>query len=196
MTKLLPSLLFIFHVFGSILVLAQNPQVVMNTEYGDIVFEIYVDKAPISSTNFLRYVDEDRWLGAHFYRVVTMENQPYNDIKIEVIQGGLDDSDSLRLATIKHEPTNETGIKHLNGTLSMARMEPGTESSEFFICIGDQPELDFGGRRNPDGQGFSAFGQVVRGMEVVKTIQGLKGQADSPQYLLNPVAITIIRRND
>ena len=196
MTKLLPSLLFILHVFGSILVLAQNPQVVMKTEYGDIVFEIYVDKAPISSTNFLRYVDEDRWLGAHFYRVVTMENQPHNDIKIEVIQGGLDDSDSLRLAPIKHEPTNETGIKHLNGTLSMARMEPGTESSEFFICIGDQPELDFGGMRNPDGQGFSAFGQVVRGMEVVKTIQGLKGPADSPQYLLNQVAITIIRRND
>ncbi len=79
-----------------------------------------------------------------------------------------------------------TGLKHLDGTLSMARNEPGTASSEFFICVGDQPELDYGGRRNPDGQGFAAFGRVVRGMDVVRKIQHLP---EKKQMLVHPVKI-------
>ncbi len=149
----------------------QNPQVVIKTEYGDITVDLYPDKAPITVTNFLTYVEENRFKEATFYRVVTLENQPDNDIKIEVIQGGnFDDDHPDSLPPIVHETTDQTGIKHKDGVISMARMGPGTANDDFFICVGDQPELDFGGRRNPDGQGFAAFGKVVKGMDVVRKI--------------------------
>ena len=149
-----------------------NPRVLIETELGDIQVEVYEEAAPVTASNFLRYVDEGRFAGAHFYRVVTMANQPDDSIKIEVIQGGLgfEESES-RLPPIPHETTTVTGVLHTDGTLSMARNAPGTAASEFFICIGDQPALDFGGRRNPDGQGFAAFGRVVEGMDVVRAIQ-------------------------
>ncbi len=95
------------------------------------------------------------------------------------------------LPRIVHETTDVTGIAHLDGTLSMARAAVGTASSEFFICIGDQPELDYGGRRNADGQGFAAFGRVVEGMEVVRTIQS---GAVRGQMLEEPVRITAVTR--
>jgi peptidyl-prolyl cis-trans isomerase A (cyclophilin A) len=152
--------------------LAENPRVRLETSLGTIVVELYPEKAPITVENFLRYVDENRFSTARFYRVVTPDNQPNNDVKIEVIQGGLGFEPDLKaLPEIEHETTKMTGLKHLAGTLSMARAKPGTASSEFFVCVTDQPELDFGGRRNPDGQGFAAFGKVVDGMDVVKAIQ-------------------------
>jgi len=169
-------------------------RVALETSLGIIIIELDEQNAPVTSANFLRYVDENRWIGAHFYRVVTMQNQPQNDIKIEVIQGGLGDLDSLRLPTIQHEPTNKTGILHKNGTFSMARTNPGTENSEFFICINDQPELDHGGMRNPDGMGFSAFGKVVEGMNVVLEIQKLPQKNESGQYLKNSFPIYSIKR--
>ena len=169
-------------------------KVSMDTSFGSILLEIYEGQAPISSANFLAYVDEKRWVGAHFYRVVTMQNQPNNDIRIEVIQGGLGNKDSLRLPPIAHESTKQTNVLHEDGTLSMARMGPGTEDSEFFICIGAQPELDFGGMRNPDGLGFSAFGKVVEGMDIVHKIQQLAQDPQNPQYLEEPFMITDIRR--
>lgn len=148
-----------------------NPRVLLQTEVGDVLLELYPQQAPITVRNFLRYIEEDRFQGATFYRVVRMENQPNNEFKIEVIQGGLkEDEHPLNLPPIPHETTQQTGILHTNGTLSMARNEPGTAASDFFICIGDQPELDFGGRRNPDGQGFAAFGKVIAGMDVVHQI--------------------------
>ena len=148
------------------------PRVRMETEMGNIIVEVYPDKAPITATNFLKYVDEKRYDGASFYRVVRMDNQPNNNVKIEVIQGGLDSTlKERRLPAIAHETTDKIGLKHLDGTISMARSNPGTASSEFFFCINDQPELDFGGKRNPDGQGFAAFGKVVKGMKVVRQIQ-------------------------
>lgn len=151
---------------------SDSPVVVIRTGLGDVEVEVYKEAAPLTAGNFLKYVEENRFEGAIFYRVVTMDNQPDNEIKIEVIQGGLgDDPLGLGLPAIEHETTEQTGIKHLDGTISMARAEPGTASSEIFICIGDQPELDFGGRRNPDGQGFAAFGRVIRGMDVVRKIQ-------------------------
>ena len=150
-----------------------NPRVLIQTELGDITVEIYENEAPVTAPNFLRHVEEDRFECATFYRTVTMANQPDNDIKIEVIQGGLkEDEAGLGLPLIEHETTARTGLRHLDGTISMARAEPGTASSEFFVCIGDQPELDFGGRRNPDGQGFAVFGRVLEGMDVVRAIQG------------------------
>ena len=165
----------------------------METELGSIQMELYPDRAPITVSNFLRYVDENRYEDFHFYRVVHMENQPDNDVKIEVIQGGLGfDKHPMELPTIIHETTDKTGIRHLNGILSMARLEPGTASSEIFICINDQPELDFGGKRNPDSQGFAAFGKVISGMDVVRKIQLLP---ETNQMLDKVVKVNSIQRN-
>ncbi|MFH1312898.1 MAG: peptidylprolyl isomerase [Candidatus Eisenbacteria bacterium] len=166
----------------------RNPRVLIKTELGDITVEIYVREAPVTATNFVTYVREGRFEGATFYRTVTMDNQPDNDIKIEVIQGGLkEDEDGRGLAPIAHETTARTGVLHKDGTISMARLEPGTASSEIFICVNDQPELDFGGSRNPDGQGFAAFGQVIDGMDTVKKIQLQPADA---QYLDPEIRIT------
>jgi len=154
--------------------LSDNPKVVIATPLGDIKMEIYADKAPVTSENFLRYVDDGLYDGTFFFRTVTMENQPDSPVKIEVIQGGTVPKDRAYPSTyppIEHETTEMTGLRHVDGAISMARMKPGSATSSFFICIGDQPELDYGGKRNPDRQGFAAFGQVVEGMGVVREIQ-------------------------
>jgi peptidyl-prolyl cis-trans isomerase A (cyclophilin A) len=154
---------------------------------GEIVVEVYPGQAPVTARNFLDHVEKGTYTNSFFYRVVRLDNQPMNPVKIEVIQGGLFDEDKLdTIPTIPHESTQATGILHTDGVISMARMEPGSASTEFFICIGDQPSLDFGGGRNPDGQGFAAFGKVIRGMEVVRAIQALP---DDGQYLLEEVRI-------
>jgi len=155
----------------------------IDTDAGEILVDIYADKAPITATNFLRYVNEKRYDGGAFYRVVTMQNQPTSPIRIEVIQGGLDTDSSKRLPAITHETNDKSGLKHLDGTISMARGAPGSASSEFFICINAQPELDFGGMRNPDGQGFAAFGRVTKGMDVVRRIQQSPADSVPPQRL-------------
>ncbi|MEE9190339.1 MAG: peptidylprolyl isomerase [Candidatus Neomarinimicrobiota bacterium] len=171
---------------------AANPKVLMSTEVGDIIFVIYLDKAPISAGNFLKYVDEKRFISSSFYRVVTLENQPKDDVKIEVIQGGIGIVESdLRLDPIAHETTEMTGLRHLDGSLSMARSEPGSASSEFFVCIGDQPELDFGGRRNLDGQGFAVFGQLLSGQEIIGKIHS---SINKEQMIVQPVKILSIKR--
>lgn len=173
----------------------RNPKVIIITDLGDIEAELFIEKAPITSGNFLAYADSCKYnADTYFYRVVRLDNQPDNKIKIEVIQGGFfEDSliEKYQFKPIKHESTKETGILHKDGILSMARLEPGTASTEFFICIGDQPELDFGGKRNPDGQGFAAFGQVTKGMDIVRSIQKMQ---DTGQYLLKPVKIKSIAR--
>lgn len=167
---------------------APNPRILLSTRFGDVVVEVYEDRAPVTSANFLRYVDEGLWEGAAFYRSVRMDNQPDQDVQIEVIQGGLWD-ESRMLLPIAHETTAVTGIRHADGVISMARNEPGTATSEFFICIGDQPELDFGGRRNPDGQGFAAFGKVIEGMDVVRAIhaQPADGQWLEPRVKIGKI---------
>ncbi len=169
---------------------AQPARVVIDTAAGEIEIELDASRAPRSVANFLRYVDEQFFDGTSFYRTVTAGNQPDNLIKIAVIQGG---ADGARAAhdPIALERTSVTGLKHLDGTVSMARNGPDTATSEFFICVGDQPELDLGGRRNADGQGFAAFGRVVRGLEVVKLIHD--GPVDR-QRLAPPVAIRSMRR--
>lgn len=157
----------------------------METELGEITIEIYLDKAPITALNFLKYVDDGVFKNSKFYRVVRDDNQPDNDVTIDVIQGGLSTEEEM-YPPIEHETTLKTGIRHKDGAISMARLEPGTATSEFFICVGDQPELDFGGHRNPDGQGFAAFGKVVEGMEVVRKIhqQPVDGQILNPEILI------------
>ncbi|WP_167615364.1 peptidylprolyl isomerase [Maribellus sediminis] len=177
-------------VFVQLSFAGQLPKVLMTTSLGKIVLEIDTVRAPVTAKNFLMHVKNGTYKDAVFYRVVRPDNQPNNAIKIEVIQGGVYDDKLIdQIPTIAHETTEMTGIKHKDGTFSMARYTPGTACSEFFICVGDQPELDFGGKRNPDGQGFAAFGQVVKGMKVVRKIQQ---QKDKAQYLLAPVKIESI----
>ena len=167
-------------------------RVLMTTGLGEIELELYPDKAPLTVANFMRYVDRGFYEGGVFHRTVTPDNQPQNKIRIEVIQGGINpDKEQNGGPPITLERTDETGLKHLDGTISMARLEPDSATSDFFICINDQPELDFGGKRNPDGQGFAAFGQVVRGLDVVKSIQRAPHEI---QVLTPPIIIQSIRR--
>lgn len=174
--------------------MASTVRVLIETELGNIEAEIEAERAPITAANFLRYVDERRYDGGRWHRTVTPDNQPNDDIRIEVIQGGTKPKRwGRRDPSIPLERTTLTGLTHRDGTLSMARFAPDSAVSDFFICIGDQPSLDFGGLRNPDGQGFAAFGQVTIGMEIVRSIQ----QAPHKQQQLTPpVAITRIRRID
>ena len=171
-----------------------SPLVRLHTTLGIIEAELYADKAPASVANFLKYVDAGRYTGGQFHRTVTLhpDNQPNSTVKIEVIQGGVNpelaEKDWPALAL---ERTNATGLKHLDGTLSMARAGPDTATSDFFICIGAQPELDFGGKRNPDGQGFAAFGRVTKGLDIVRKIQS--APADG-QKLTPPVRIVKIEQ--
>ncbi|MEO8373554.1 MAG: peptidylprolyl isomerase, partial [Candidatus Solibacter sp.] len=122
--------------------------VVIETSLGSIEAEIAMDKAPLTGANFLRYVDAGRYENARINRTVKPDNQPNNAVKIEVIQAGPDPKVAA-FPPIVLERTSLTGLLHTNGALSMARVGPDTGSSEFFICIGDQPALDFGGKRNP-----------------------------------------------
>lgn len=167
-------------------------RVIIETEKGNISVDLDSAHAPISVTNFLRYVDGGFYEGGRFHRTVTPGNQPNDTVRIEVVQAGANPARSGNgFPPIPLERTNTTGLRHQDGTLSMARAGPNTATSDFFICIGDQPALDFGGHRNLDGQGFAAFGRVTDGMSVVKAIQG---SAANGQRLDPPISITRIRR--
>ena len=149
-----------------------NPVVVLQTEKGAIEIEVDRGRAPITAGNFLKYVDGGFYDGGFINRAVRPDNTVRRDVEIQVIQFQSNPGRRReQFAAIPLERTSVTGLKHLDGTLSMARGGPDTATASFSIVIGDQPELDFGGRRNPDGQGFAAFGRVVRGMDVVKAIQ-------------------------
>lgn len=166
----------------------------VDTPLGPFVVEVEPSRAPITVANYLAYVDQHLLDKAWVYRLVNLANQtPDTKHKIEVVQWGLNLPDDAppRLPAIAHETTQRTGLRHKDGTISMARGAPGTATAEFFICIGDQPALDFGGQRNSDGQGFAAFGQVVQGMEVVRA---LHAKAGAEQWLKAPIAIGPVRR--
>lgn len=173
---------------------AQLRYVEIRTEFGPMVAELYPDRAPRTVVNFLHYVKAGFYTGGEFVRTVRDGNQPDNPIKIDVVQAfgnpwkAATEGDSQ--TPIPLERTRDTGIHHLDGTLSMARGAPDTATTEFFICIGAQPALDFGGKRNPDGQGFAAFGRVIRGLDVVQRIH--QAAADG-QALKQPVRILEIR---
>lgn len=150
----------------------QNPIVVFETEKGAIEMEVDAARAPISAANFLKYVDAKLYDGGSINRAVRPDNTVRHDVEIQVIQFQIDAARRReQFPAIPLERTSVTALKHIDGTLSMARSGPDTATGSFSIVIGDQPEMDFGGRRNPDGQGFAAFGRVVRGMDVVKAIQ-------------------------
>jgi peptidyl-prolyl cis-trans isomerase A (cyclophilin A) len=167
-------------------------RVVIQTEKGDIEVELEAAKAPLTTANFLKYVDAKFYEGGVFHRTVKPDNQPDNKVRIEVIQAGVNpEREKDSFPPIKLERTKQTGLAHKDGTISMARDGPDTATGDFFLCIGDQPSLDFGGERNPDGQGFAAFGKVVKGMDVVKKIQA--APADG-QTLTPPVKILKVTR--
>ena len=167
----------------------------VQTELGDIVVEVDQAKAPITAANFLRYVDAGHYDGGMWHRTVKMDNQPESTVKIEVIQAGVNpDRAKQGFGPITLERTNKTGILHKDGVISMARSTPDSATSGWFICINDQPSLDFGGARNPDGQGFAAFGRVVSGMDVVRKIQAAPSSANrttntEAQRLTPPIQI-------
>jgi peptidyl-prolyl cis-trans isomerase A (cyclophilin A) len=169
---------------------SQSIKYLITTEIGQIRLEVYPEKAPLTVANFLKYVDSGLYDGTTFYRVCTPENEKERRIKIEVIQGG-DVAENRQFEPVRMETTRQTGLRHTDGTLSMARDTPDSATSSFFICIGNQPELDFDGKRNPDGQGFAAFGKVIKGMRVVKRIQD---RENKDQYLVKPVKILSIKR--
>lgn len=174
---------------------AQEPtRVLIRTEAGDIELALDAKAAPVTTANFLRYVDGKFYDGGLFHRTVIRkpDNQPDNLVKIEVIQAGVNPARAQdSFPPIPLERTNKTGLRHVDGAISMARLGPDTATSDFFICVGDQPQLDFGGRRNPDGQGFAAFGRVVKGMEVVRRIQQSPAEG---QKLTPPIKILSIER--
>ena len=187
--------------FGAV-VAAQTAtvRVRVQTELGDIVLEVDQAKAPATAANFLRYVDAGHFDGGEWHRTVKMDNQPESTIKIEVIQAGVNPNRAKEgFAAIALERTNKSGLLHKDGVVSMARGGPDSATSGWFICINDQPSLDFGGMRNPDGQGFGAFGRVVSGMDVVRKIQAAPSSATrttnaDAQRLTPPIKILKVSR--
>jgi peptidyl-prolyl cis-trans isomerase A (cyclophilin A) len=164
----------------------------IETSLGPIDAQLDSAHAPVTVANFLRYVDGRLFDSSAFFRTVTLANQPGNAVKIQVIQSRRARSAPEGFGPIRLERTTITGLHHRDGTLSMARSGPDTGSDQFFICIGNQPELDFGGKRNADGQGFAAFGRVTAGMAIVRQIQRSPATG---QNLTNPVTILrIVRR--
>lgn len=173
---------------------AKPVSVVMETPLGTIEIEVDVVRAPATAANFLRYVDAGLYDGGNFHRAVRPDTELRTDYPIQVIQGRMNQARAKEgFPAIKIETTATTGLKHDDGALSMARSGPDTATHAFFIAIGPQPELDFGGRRNADGQGFAVFGRVTRGMDIVKQIQA-GAVRPGTETLEAPVVITRVRR--
>jgi peptidyl-prolyl cis-trans isomerase A (cyclophilin A) len=168
--------------------------VALETPQGRIVIQLAVAQAPITTANFLRYVDRKLYDKATFFRA----SRAPGAVDYGLIQGGLQNVGAL--PPVAHEPTSQTGLKHVDGTVSIARTAPGTATSDFFICIGDAPYLDANPAAPGDNLGFAAFGRVVEGMDVAKKILALPtpGKAINPvmkgQILDPPVPITSARR--
>jgi len=178
---------------------SDSVRVALDTDLGTILVDVSPQKAPLSAGDFLRYVDNGLYENAGFYRVVRPDNDKGAPI-ISVVQGGALEMQEAP-TPIAHETTQETGLLHLDGALSIARAEPGTGSAAaFFIVVGDQPSLDFGGMRNADGQGFAVFGRVIHGMDVVREINALVADAPteaeyvSGQILSQPIQFSARRQ--
>lgn len=172
-----------------------RPRIEIQTSKGDIEIELYPQRAPKTVAAFLSYVDSGYYYNSNFYRALTMDNQPSNAPKTELIQGGIwktNNKLAVRIPGIPHESTEQTKLLHDEGVLSLARAEPGTAGTEFFICLSKQPGLDYGGENVPDKQGYATFGKVVKGMPVVRKISR---QNENDQYFAPPVAIyNIVRK--
>jgi peptidyl-prolyl cis-trans isomerase A (cyclophilin A) len=136
----------------------------LQTSEGTIVLALEKERAPVTTANFLRYVDQKKLDGVTFYRTVKVTPT------IGFIQGGTRNDPKRTLPPIKHEPSNTTGIHALDGSIAMARNAPGTAAGDFFILVGDEPTMDADPKATGDNQGFATFGHVVAGMDVVRKI--------------------------
>lgn len=189
---MLPTLLL--WIVSGVAVLAQAPPapvvVVFETTLGAITIEVNVAKAPVTAANFLRHVDAGLYDAGRFHRTVRPETETNKDHPIEVVQAtrARRTPETPGFAPIPLERTSVTGLTHVDGAVSMARAGIDSAVADFFICIGAQPLLDFGGARNADGQGFAVFGRVVSGMDVVKKIQAAPVRAGT-QTLEPPISI-------
>lgn len=180
---------------------AAAQRAVIVTSLGDITVELAPEAAPVTAANFVRHAQAGVYDGGSFYRSVRPDNDRPEVEPMSLIQGGYG-FDGLQGADgIEHESTEETGLSHTRGAISMGRFEPGTATSEFFIMIADYPGLDAGpGTRNPDEQGYAVFGRVVEGMDVVEAIWGGETSLEPapedfqyPQFLVEPVRIETVR---
>jgi peptidyl-prolyl cis-trans isomerase A (cyclophilin A) len=189
-------------LFGALVVLvscheAKNPdipRVIIQTRAGDIEVELYPRQAPRTVAAFLSDVDSGLYKKSCFYRVLNEENQATGTDPSELIQGGIwrtNHAKAVSLPGVPHETTQQTHILHKDGVISLARQAPGTATTEFFICVGDQPGFDYGGKNNPDGQGYAAFGKVIKGMDVVRAIYAMP---ENDQSFTPPVVILNIKR--
>jgi peptidyl-prolyl cis-trans isomerase A (cyclophilin A) len=173
-----------------------NVAVVIETSAGVIVVAVDPVRAPITTANFLRYVDAKMYDGGRFHRAVRRDNQARQDVLIEVVQGGRDPAKAKAergFGPIPLERTSVTTLTHVDGAISVARgATADSGGSDFFLCVGPQPALDFGGARAADGQGFAAFGRVTAGMDVVRRIQA--GRTNEREQLLEPVVIVRVYR--
>jgi peptidyl-prolyl cis-trans isomerase A (cyclophilin A) len=170
----------------------KNPHVIIKTQFGDIEVELFPEQAPRTVAAFLSYVDSGYYTNTSFYRVLKAEEFPTSN-NTGIIQAGMWQTKQEKKATIpgiEHETTRQTGLTHESGTISLARTAPGTASTEFFICIGDQNSFDFGKRGTQDGLGFAAFGKVFDGMSVVRKIQDQKSKGDKFNSKINLSKIT------
>jgi peptidyl-prolyl cis-trans isomerase A (cyclophilin A) len=170
----------------------KNPHVLIETNFGDIEAELFPEKAPRSVAAFLSYIDSGYYNNSSFYRVVKTED--LSGVNYGLIQGGTWLNGEQRhphLPGIVHESTKQSGLSHTSGTLSLARTDTGTANTEFFICVGDQSQLDYGGNGSADGQGYAAFGKVFKGMDIVRMIQD---QKSSGERFVDKITIEKVRR--
>ena len=176
--------------------LAANPRVAFETGAGRFVVEVYADKAPATAANFLRYVDAKRLDGITFYRVVKVQDH------FGFVQLGLQNDPKRVFPPIKHEPTTQTGVKHLDGTLSMPRLKPGSAQGEFTISLGDQPSFDANPENPGDNLGYAAFARVIEGLDVVLKVfdapvsptATLRGGTFKGEVPVKPVRVLTVRR--
>lgn len=179
---------------------AKQTHVIIETDYGPIEMLVHEDKAPLSAKDFLYYVDNGLYDRQGFYRVVRDDNDPLK-MGMSLVQGGRLDLERYT-AEVPHESTQMSGLSNGPGSVALARNAPGTASAAyFFINIGNNDFLDHGGTRNPDGEGYAVFAEVISGMDVVGRIQtGATNETDqmfSPyQRLTAPVTIKRAYRKD
>lgn len=171
----------------------------LQTAEGPILLELEKERAPVTTANFLKYVDGKRLDGTSFYRALSFPGRT----DIGLIQGGVRSDTKRYLPPIAHEPTSKTGLSHTDGVISMARTTPGTAQGDFFIVLGGFPSLDANpAQTTGDNQGFAAFGRVVEGMDVVRKILAAPVSptegvgAMKGQMIAKPVPILTARRAD
>ena len=174
---------------------AARPRVAIRTSLGDIVIELEAGKAPLTSANFLHYVDAGKYDNGSFYRATRTPGTPTEGT---VVAGP---APRVRpFPPVAHESTTVTGLRHVNGTVSLGRFAPGSATDTFFICLGPEPYLDANPAAKGDNLGYAAFGHVVQGLAVVQKIHARRANGPSPfpdqkgQWLSSPVVIKSMRR--